>query len=82
MHYRHAPWSIISSNHKWFRNLAISRIVAEMLESLGMKSPEPTVNLDEIKQKYHAIGQEETKRGPAGGKKGKKSKKDKRSKST
>ncbi|MGD2056879.1 MAG: polyphosphate kinase 2 family protein [Gammaproteobacteria bacterium] len=52
---RHAPWFIIPSNHKWFRNLAISRIVAETLDALGMKFPEPTVDINEIKQKYHAI---------------------------
>jgi hypothetical protein len=46
---------VIPSNHKWFRNLAISRIVAETLESLDMKFPEPTVDIDEIKKKYHAI---------------------------
>jgi PPK2 family polyphosphate:nucleotide phosphotransferase len=55
----HAPWFIIPSNHKWFRNLAVSRIVAETLESLNMKFPEPTVDIDQIKQKYHAIAQEE-----------------------
>jgi PPK2 family polyphosphate:nucleotide phosphotransferase len=53
-----APWFIIPSNHKWFRNLAISRIIAETLESLDMKFPEPTVDIDEIKQKYHAIAQQ------------------------
>ena len=55
----YAPWFIIPSNHKWFRNLAISRIVAEVLESLKMKFPEPTVDIEEIRQKYHAIVQEE-----------------------
>jgi PPK2 family polyphosphate:nucleotide phosphotransferase len=55
----HAPWFIIPSNHQWFRNLAVSRIVAETLESLNMKFPEPTVDIDQIKQKYHAIAQEE-----------------------
>jgi PPK2 family polyphosphate:nucleotide phosphotransferase len=55
----YAPWFIIPSNHKWFRNLAVSRIVAETLESLNMKFPEPTVDIDQIKQKYHAIAQEE-----------------------
>ena len=29
-----APWFVIPSNHKWFRNLAIARIVVEHLESL------------------------------------------------
>mgnify|MGYP000561992149 FL=1 len=56
---KYAPWFIIPSNHKWFRNLAISRIVAETLESLDMKFPEPTIDIEEIKQKYHAIVQEE-----------------------
>ena len=30
---RHAPWFIIPSDHKWFRNLAIARIVVEYLEA-------------------------------------------------
>ena len=55
----HAPWFIIPSNHKWFRNFAISKIVSEALESLGMKFPAPTVDINEIKQKYHAIVAEE-----------------------
>ena len=37
----------------------VSRIVAETLESLNMKFPEPTVDINEIKQKYHAIVEEE-----------------------
>jgi PPK2 family polyphosphate:nucleotide phosphotransferase len=56
---KHAPWFIIPANHKWFRNLAISRIVVEALASLHMQFPEPTVNIEEIKQKYHAIEQKE-----------------------
>ena len=56
---KHAPWFIIPSNHKWFRNLAISKIIAETLESLNMRFPEPTADIDAIKQKYHAIVQEE-----------------------
>jgi PPK2 family polyphosphate:nucleotide phosphotransferase len=51
----HAPWFVIPSNHKWFRNLAIARIVSEALEALDMRFPEPTVDIAEIKKKYHAI---------------------------
>ena len=68
----HAPWFIIPSNHKWFRNLAISRIISEALESYDMKFPDPTVDIKEIKRKYHAIVEEEEKEGQAGGKKSKK----------
>lgn len=54
----HAPWFIIPSNHKWFRNLAISQIVSKALKSLKMSFPKPTVDLKEIKKKYHqASGQ-------------------------
>ncbi len=50
-----APWFVIPSNHKWFRNLAISRIVVEVLEKQQMSFPEPTVDLHEIRNKYHAL---------------------------
>jgi PPK2 family polyphosphate:nucleotide phosphotransferase len=50
----HAPWFIIPSDHKWFRNLAIARIVVEYLEGLDMKFPLPSVNLDHISREYHA----------------------------
>jgi len=55
---KHAPWFIIPSNHKWFRNLAVSTIVVETLESLHMSFPEPTVNMAEITSKYHAMAEQ------------------------
>lgn len=58
---KHAPWFIIPSNHKWFRNLAISRIVSETMESLEMKFPEPKVDIAEIRKKYHEIAAAEKK---------------------
>ena len=48
-----APWFVIPANHKWYRNLAVARIVVEMLEGLKMSFPPPTVDLDEIRRKYH-----------------------------
>jgi PPK2 family polyphosphate:nucleotide phosphotransferase len=50
----HAPWFIIPSDHKWFRNLAIARIVVEHLESLDMRIPKPSVDLKQIRSEYHA----------------------------
>jgi PPK2 family polyphosphate:nucleotide phosphotransferase len=49
-----APWFIVPANHKWFRNLAIARIVVEHLESLKMKYPKPTVDIAHIRREYHA----------------------------
>jgi hypothetical protein len=59
---KHAPWFIIPANNKWFRNLAVASIVAETLESLGMKFPEPTVNIKDIAHKYHHAELEEEKK--------------------
>ena len=53
----HAPWFIIPANHKWFRNLAIASIVVEHLESLKMKFPEPTVNLEHVRREYHSAAE-------------------------
>ena len=48
-----APWYIIPSNHKWFRNLAVSQIVAATMEDLGMQMPKPVVDLEVIRKEYH-----------------------------
>jgi PPK2 family polyphosphate:nucleotide phosphotransferase len=37
-----SPWYVIPANKKWFRNLAVSQIIVETLESLDMKYPELT----------------------------------------
>ncbi|SIO24131.1 polyphosphate:nucleotide phosphotransferase, PPK2 family [Singulisphaera sp. GP187] len=49
----HAPWFIIPANKKWFRNLAVARIVVEYLDGLELKYPPPTVDLAKIRQEYH-----------------------------
>jgi PPK2 family polyphosphate:nucleotide phosphotransferase len=52
--FNYAPWYIVPANHKWFRNLIVSQILVETMESWKMKYPAPSVDLTEIKQKYHA----------------------------
>jgi PPK2 family polyphosphate:nucleotide phosphotransferase len=49
-----APWYVIPSNHKWFRNLAVSQIIADAMADLDLAFPPPSVNLAEIKRRYHA----------------------------
>lgn len=53
----HAPWFVIPSNHKWFRNLAVARIVVEHLESLDLRYPKATVDLERIRREYHTTKQ-------------------------
>ena len=47
------PWFVIPSNHKWFRNLAVSQILVEYLEALKMEFPKLTVDLKQIGRRYH-----------------------------
>jgi len=52
---KYAPWYVIPSNHKWFRNLAISEIVADTLEDMKLKLPPTNVDIAKIRRKYHAV---------------------------
>ena len=49
-----APWFIIPANHKWFRNLAVSQIIADAMAGLDLAFPPPSVNLADVRRKYHA----------------------------
>ena len=53
----HAPWFIIPADHKWFRNLAVARIVVEYLEELKMTFPPPVVDIEHIRKEYHSAKQ-------------------------
>jgi len=44
-----APWFVIPSDHKWFRNLAVSDIIVDALRSLRLKFPPPSPGLADIK---------------------------------
>jgi PPK2 family polyphosphate:nucleotide phosphotransferase len=44
-----APWYVIPSNHKWFRNWAISKILVETLEGLKLSYPDASPDLKSIK---------------------------------
>ena len=56
---KHAPWYVIPSDHKWFRNLAISAIVADTMEDMDLKLPPTNVDIVEIRRKYHAAAEEQ-----------------------
>lgn len=60
---KHAPWYVIPSDHKWFRNLAISEILADTLEDMDLKLPPAEVDIAEIRHKYHAAAAWQARRG-------------------
>jgi PPK2 family polyphosphate:nucleotide phosphotransferase len=41
---KHAPWFVIPSDNKWFRNVAISQILVETMKGLNLKYPKPAFN--------------------------------------
>jgi polyphosphate kinase 2 (PPK2 family) len=41
---KHAPWFVIPSDHKWYRNVAISAILLEAMKSLKLEYPPATFN--------------------------------------
>jgi PPK2 family polyphosphate:nucleotide phosphotransferase len=55
---RHAPWFVVPANRKWVRNLVIAEIVVDALEKLAMRFPEPSVDMDEIRVRYHEAANE------------------------
>lgn len=45
---KHAPWYVIPAECRWYRNLLVTRLLVETLESLDMKYPEPTFDASEM----------------------------------
>jgi PPK2 family polyphosphate:nucleotide phosphotransferase len=44
-----APWYVIPSDRKWFRNLAVSQILCDELEAMSLKFPKPVADLSGLK---------------------------------
>ena len=55
---KRAPWYVIPANHKWFRNLAISKIIADTMDGMGLQLPPTRVDIADIRRKYHAAERE------------------------
>lgn len=55
---KRAPWYVIPANHKWFRNLAVSQIIADTMDDMGLTLPKPRVDLAAMRRKYHAAKRE------------------------
>ncbi len=53
-----APWYIIPADNKMYRNLAITRILVDRLESLDMRFPAPTIGLKDVRRKFRAATQD------------------------
>jgi polyphosphate kinase 2 (PPK2 family) len=47
---KYAPWFVIPANHKWFRNLAVSKIIVETLEKMDPQYPTPQLDIERMKK--------------------------------
>jgi polyphosphate kinase 2 (PPK2 family) len=45
----YAPWYVVPSNKKWYRNLVIARTIADTLEAMDPQFPPPQKGLKKIK---------------------------------
>ncbi len=46
---KHAPWVVVPSNHKWFRNIIIASAIVDALENLKMHYPQASEDLKGVK---------------------------------
>ncbi|MBN2312976.1 MAG: polyphosphate kinase 2 family protein [Sedimentisphaerales bacterium] len=46
----YAPWFVIPANKKWFRNYAVSQIVADALSAMKMAYPKPDVDVSTLRE--------------------------------
>jgi PPK2 family polyphosphate:nucleotide phosphotransferase len=53
-----APWFIIPSDCKWFRNLAVAQIVVDSLKGLEIRPPAATVDLGAVRHEYEQAAEE------------------------
>jgi PPK2 family polyphosphate:nucleotide phosphotransferase len=51
-----APWYAIPSDHKWYRNWAVSRIVLETLRELNPRIPVPELDVDRLRRRLAPPG--------------------------
>ncbi len=45
----YAPWYVVPADHNWVRNLAVAKILLDVLQDLDPKFPAPEPGLDDIK---------------------------------
>jgi len=46
---KHAPWYVIPSNRKWYRDLAVSEIVVDALEQMDPRLPKARLELKRLR---------------------------------
>jgi PPK2 family polyphosphate:nucleotide phosphotransferase len=50
-----APWLVVPSDRKWYRNLAIATVLREMLEEMDLTWPEPDYDVDAERARLESV---------------------------
>ncbi len=56
----YAPWYVVPSDRKWYRNLTIAGVIVEKLRSLDMQFPSEVANIDTYRNSLKSMIQEDT----------------------
>lgn len=48
-----APWYVIPSDNKWYRNYAVACIVLETLENMNPQLPKSNVDINQVREEFH-----------------------------
>jgi PPK2 family polyphosphate:nucleotide phosphotransferase len=51
---RHAPWHIVPADNKWYRDLAVSEVIADTLESMHLRTPVVKLNVSRLRARLRA----------------------------
>ena len=52
-----APWYVIPSDHKWYRNWAVGQVLLEALRGMRLEWPEPDYDVDEQRKRLEEDAQ-------------------------
>lgn len=44
---KHAPWHVIPADQKWYRNLAVTRVLVDTLQGMDPRYPEPDADISD-----------------------------------
>jgi len=45
----HAPWFVIPSDHKWYRNWAVAALLLQTFDSMGLAYPQPGLDYESLR---------------------------------
>ena len=51
-----APWYVVPSDRKWYRNWAVGNLVLEALQGMRLEWPEPDYDVDEQRKRLESEG--------------------------